>query len=145
VEDDCGVPETPSERKRREAKEKRKAENRKKLELARKKGEEGVSRMPIGTPVGNKQRLQAFKEKLLTDHNGTNVIRKTLEIAMDDDHPGQMAALKLCMDRMLPTSMFDESKRNEGRTAIQINIRGINDPEIQTVEGDVLGPDEDSE
>ena len=99
---------------------------------------------PALLPKTELQRVKELKE-LLINSAGSNVVHKAVEIAMNDEHPAQMAAIKLCMDRMLPTSMFDESKRNEGRTAIQINIRGINDPDIQTVEGDVLGPDEDSE
>jgi hypothetical protein len=79
----------------------------------------------LGTPIGNKQRMQEFKNKLLTEENGNKVLMKVLEVAMDDENPGQMAALKLCMDRMLPTSLFDESKAAGDRPSIQINITGI--------------------
>ena len=79
----------------------------------------------LGTPIGNKQRMQEFKNKLLTEENGNKVLMKVLEVAMDDENPGQMAALKLCMDRMLPTSMFDEAKAASDRPNIQINITGI--------------------
>lgn len=84
---------------------------------------------PIATAHGKKQRMQEFKEKLLTEHNGTNVIRKVLEIAMNDEHPGQINALKMCMDRMLPTAMF-EPKKGGNRTAVQINITGIGEAPI---------------
>ena len=82
---------------------------------------------PIGTPIGNKQRMQQFKEKLLREENGNKILQKVLEVAMDDEHPGQSAALKMCMDRMLPTSMFDEDKKGSDRPQIQINITGIGD------------------
>jgi len=87
------------------------------------------ARAPVSTAQGKKQRMQEFKEKLLTEHNGTNVIRKVLEIAMNDDHPGQINALKMCMDRMLPTAMF-EPKKGGNRTAVQITISGIGDTPI---------------
>lgn len=87
------------------------------------------ARAPVVTAKGKKQRMQEFKEKLLTEGNGTNVIRKVLEIAMNDEHPGQINALKMCMDRMLPTAMF-EPKKGGNRTAVQINITGIGDSPI---------------
>jgi hypothetical protein len=46
-----------------------------------------------------------------------------IEIALNDEHPGQMAALKMCLDRTLPVSLFDQDKGQ--RSAITINITGI--------------------
>lgn len=92
----------------------------------------------IGTPLGNKQRMQQFKDRLLKEENGTRILTKVLEVAMDDNHPGQMAAIKLCMDRMLPTSLFEEDKKGTDRPAIQINITGINEPKANVVEGEVI-------
>ena len=87
------------------------------------------AREPVSTAKGKKQRMQEFKEKLLTAGNANNVIRKVLEIAMNDEHPGQINALKMCMDRMLPTAMF-EPKKGGQRTAVQINITGIGESPI---------------
>ena len=42
---------------------------------------------------------------------------------MNDEHPAQLAAIKLCMDRMLPVSMFE--KEGKQRNAVTINITGI--------------------
>ncbi len=42
---------------------------------------------------------------------------------MNDEHPAQMAALKLCMDRMLPVSLFE--KEGKQRSAVNITISGI--------------------
>jgi hypothetical protein len=42
---------------------------------------------------------------------------------MNDEHPAQLAAIKLCMDRMLPVSMFE--KEGKSRSAVTINITGI--------------------
>ena len=87
-------------------------------------------RQRIDTPEGKRQRVQDFKEMILNSVNGTKVIRKVLEIAMEDGHPSQMVALKMCLDRQLPTSMFEEAKRT-GHSAIQISITGV-DPVIPT-------------
>lgn len=58
------------------------------------------------------------------------MLNKAIEIAMNDEHPSQGAMIKLCMDRMLPVSMFEKEKN--ARSAIQINITGIG--EVQTVD-----------
>jgi hypothetical protein len=51
------------------------------------------------------------------------VAEKVIEIALNDDHPGQMAALKMCIDRTLPVSMFEKDKSQ--RNAITISITGL--------------------
>ena len=135
---------TPAERRKKE-KDKKREENRLKFQKAKEQAAKSVkvvtARQPVGTPVGNKQRMQEFKDKLLTDHNGNNIIRKVLEVAMDDEHPGQMSALKLCMDRMLPTSMFEDAKKGGDKPNIQINITGIGETVSvgETIEGEVIG------
>jgi hypothetical protein len=53
---------------------------------------------------------------------------KVIEIALNDEHPGQMAALKMCIDRTLPVSMFEKDKSQ--RSAVTINITGLGEPTI---------------
>ena len=77
----------------------------------------------VGRPVGDNGRIQELKARLMATA-GTKVIDKIIHIALNDEHPGQMAALKLCIDRQLPLSLFDkEAKR--GSNAITINITGV--------------------
>jgi hypothetical protein len=52
------------------------------------------------------------------------MINKVVEIAMTDGHPGQMAAMKMCLDRVLPVSMFEKDKEAGGK-GITINITGL--------------------
>lgn len=61
---------------------------------------------------------------------GKDVAEKVIQIALTDNHPGQMAAIKMCMDRSLPISMFEKS--NTQRSAVTINITGLGQatPEI---------------
>jgi hypothetical protein len=54
---------------------------------------------------------------------GKDVAEKVIQIALNDEHPGQMAALKMCMDRTLPVSMFEKDKSQ--RSAVTINITGL--------------------
>jgi hypothetical protein len=51
---------------------------------------------------------------------------------MSDGHPGQMAAMKLCIDRVLPISLFEKDAKG-GRSAVQINITGLG-AEIKEIE-----------
>lgn len=92
---------------------------------------------PVSTAAGMKQRQQEFKQQLLSAPVATSIIRKVINIARNDEHPGQMAAMKMCMDRMLPVSVFEESK-DTGRTAISITITGIGETRItgDTIEHD---------
>ena len=110
---------------------------RKKDNKANHKASQPIARMPISTPAGSKQRMIELREKLLTEGNSETMLRKLLTIATNDEHPGQMAAIKMCIDRMMPMSMFDE-KASASRPAISITISGINEPEIKKIEGEIL-------
>lgn len=100
---------------------KRKRGRPKKSEVAAKKrGNRGVR----GRPPGDAARINEFKARLLAT-SGDKVINKVIQIAQDDEHPGQMAALKMCMDRVLPLSYFEKDKTTGGRNAISITITGV--------------------
>lgn len=85
----------------------------------------------VGRPVGDAGRLQEFKERLLAT-GGTRILDKMIQIALDDEHPGQMAAIKLAMDRILPASVFDTAKSGGSMPQISINISGLNSPMVST-------------
>jgi len=77
---------------------------------------------PAVLPKTDHQRIKELKE-LMIRSGGKDVAEKVIQIALNDDHPGQMAALKMCMDRTLPVSMFEKDKSQ--RSAITINITGL--------------------
>lgn len=77
-----------------------------------------------GRPVGTAGRIEEFKARLLAT-GGDRIIDKIVQIAMDDEHSGQIAALKMCMDRLLPMSYFDK-KDGSSRGNIQITISTAN-------------------
>ena len=77
---------------------------------------------PKVLPKTDHQRLKELKE-LMIRSGGKDVAQKVIEIALNDDHPGQMAALKMCIDRTLPISMFE--KDTGQRSAVTINITGL--------------------
>ena len=82
------------------------------------------AKLPVGRPKANTGRLAELKQRLLAS-SGPVIIDKVLSIAVDDNHPGQMAAMKMCIDRMLPLSMF-ENKLGD-KPQIQINIVNTTD------------------
>ena len=84
--------------------------------------QEYAKNIPLVLPKTDHQRLRELKE-LMIRSGGTNVAEKVIQIALDDNHPGQMAALKMCLDRTLPVSMFDKDKSQ--RSAVTINITGL--------------------
>ena len=59
---------------------------------------------------------------------GKDVAQKVLEIALNDEHPHQLVALKMCLDRTLPVSMFEKDKSQ--RSAVTINITGLGEPTV---------------
>lgn len=87
---------------------------------AKKRGNRGVR----GRPPGDAARINEFKARLLAT-SGDKVINKIINIALDDEHPGQMAALKMCMDRVLPVSYFEKDKTTNGKSSVSITITGV--------------------
>ena len=85
---------------------------------------------PAVLPKTDTQRIKELKQ-MLVEGKGPDVVKKVIDIALDDAHPGQMAALKMCMDRALPTSLFE--KTTAQRSAINITISGVNTPEIKDI------------
>ena len=73
-------------------------------------------------PKTDYQRVKELKE-LMIKSGGKNVAQKVIDIALNDEHPGQMAAIKMCLDRALPISFFEKDKQQ--RSAVTINITGL--------------------
>ena len=97
---------------------------------AKKKGGRGA----VGRPAGDGARIAELKARLLAT-TGDTVINKIVEIAMTDGHPVQGAALKMCIDRVLPLSYFEKDKSGNGGTpTISINISSIGSPSVETAE-----------
>jgi len=78
----------------------------------------------VGRPQGDNHRIQELKARLLAT-TGDKVINKIVEIALSDGHPVQAAALKMCMDRVLPISFFEKDKQGGTRPSVNITITGV--------------------
>lgn len=84
-----------------------------------------------GRPPGEAAKIRELMARMLIT-NGDRVLQKTIDIALSDEHPNQMAAIKLLMDRALPTSYF-EKDRAGGRPSINISITGVSGA-VETIE-----------
>jgi hypothetical protein len=98
------------------------------------------AKLPVGRPKNDTGRIAEFKQRLLGT-SGENVIKKIIEIGQTDGHPGQMAALKMAVDRILPLSLFEKDSKGQ-RNAIQINITGIGEAKVEST-ADVVDMEED--
>jgi hypothetical protein len=79
----------------------------------------------LGRPKELGTKVQELKEKLINSVEGSRIVQKVIDKALNDDDKDQMIALKLCLDRILPVSMFEKAK--DQRSSIQINISGLTD------------------
>jgi hypothetical protein len=110
--------------------------------IPKKKGRpKGSVKLTLQRVANNPELLKTDGDKLkelkglLISSRGKDVVEKALEIAMNDEHPHQGAMIKLCMDRLLPVSLFEKDKAQ--RSAVTINITGIDSPQV--IEGEKLG------
>lgn len=91
----------------------------------------------VGRPAGDTGRIQELKARLLST-TGDTIINKIVEIAKTDGHPVQGAALKMCIDRLLPLSYFEKDKTGGSTPQISINITGISNPTVDAQEHEVI-------
>jgi hypothetical protein len=86
----------------------------------------------VGRPKGDAAIINDYKLRMLTSPKSTKVLEAIYDAALTDGHPGQTAAWKLIVDRIVPVSVFDTSKSSGAMPQISINISGLNDPKVST-------------
>jgi hypothetical protein len=102
------------------------------------------SRGKVGRPKGDASIINEYKARMLASPKSELVLQTIFDAALDNDHKNQAAAWKLVMDRILPVGAFEkEVIKDNGRSAIQINITGVGSTEIlgspedgSTIEGE---------
>ena len=87
---------------------------------------------PVGRPKGDAAIINEYKLRMLNSPKSSKVLEAIYDAALTDGHPGQTAAWKLIVDRIVPVSVFDTSKGAGGTPQISINISGLNDPKVST-------------
>jgi len=105
---------------------------------AKKKGNRGK----VGRPAGDSARIAEFKARLLGT-SGDKIIETLIHKALDPNDKDQIAALKMCVDRVLPLSVFDAAKNSGQSPQISINITGLNSPSVDANVVDMVEEDDD--
>jgi hypothetical protein len=105
---------------------------------AKKKGNRGK----VGRPAGDSARIAEFKARLLGT-SGDKIIETLIHKALDPNDKDQIAALKMCVDRVLPLSVFDAAKNSGQSPQISINITGLNSPTVDAGVVDMVEEDDD--
>jgi hypothetical protein len=94
----------------------------------------------VGRPKGTTAIINEYRDRMLASPKSAKVLEKVYEVALTDGHPGQMAAMKLVLDRIVPVSTFDATKAAGGVPSISINISSLNAPTISSTD-DVVDVD----
>ena len=105
---------------------------------AKKKGNRGK----VGRPAGDSARIAEFKARLLGT-SGDKIIETLIHKALDPNDKDQIAALKMCVDRVLPLSVFDAAKNSGTTPQISINITGLTNPAVDADVVDMIEDDSD--
>lgn len=88
----------------------------------------------VGRPKGTSAIIAEYRDRMLASPKSAKVLEKVFEVALTDGHPGQMAAMKLVLDRVVPQSAFDTAKTSGASPTISINISSFGSPTVETVE-----------
>jgi len=111
--------------------EKRKVGRPKKNELvAVKNKNKGV----MGRPKGDTAIINEYKQRMLASPKSAKVLEAIYDAALNDEHKNQAAAWKLIMERVLPISVFEQNKNGGGTPQISINITGLSQPSVETID-----------
>lgn len=92
--------------------------------LAKITGTEVEAPKKRGRPKGKPSLAVALTHELI-NKKAENVVKKVLAIALDDKHPKQMEALKMCFDRLAPVSVFEKAAEHQKNKGIEININVV--------------------
>jgi hypothetical protein len=102
-----------------------------------------VKNRSVGRPKGTASIINEYRDRMLASPKSAKVLEKVFEVALNDGHPGQIAAMKLVMDRIVPASSFDVSKSSNGIPSISINITGLNTPKVERLD-DIIDVEENT-
>ena len=78
-----------------------------------------------GRPQGDYQKARELAARMLVA-GSDRMLKELIRMALTDGHPNQIPALKMCLDRALPISYFEnKSEAGNGNGGITINITGV--------------------
>ena len=92
----------------------------------------GVVLNPKGRVKGSVNKYTALSRELMST-KGPEIVEKVIEMALEGDR----ICLKMCMDRILPTTKAVELRSSEGKGDIIINVGGL---EAKVIEAEAEKP-----
>lgn len=89
----------------------------------------GVCLNPKGRPKGSVNKYTALSRELMST-KGPEIVEKVIEMALEGDR----TCLKMCMDRILPTTKAVSLTNGNEKGDVIINIGGLNEKVIEAEE-----------
>jgi hypothetical protein len=86
-----------------------------------------------GRPKGDYTLARELCARMLVA-NSDRMMQTLVNMALTDGHPQQIAALKMCLDRALPISYFEDKSEGANNPGIVINISGLPKAAQDTIE-----------
>ena len=86
---------------------------------------------PNGRPKGSVNKYTALSRELMSNR-GPEIVQKVIDLALEGDR----TCLKMCMDRIIPTTKAVEFRSAEDKGNVVINVGGLEAKKIEIEEKD---------
>ena len=86
---------------------------------------------PNGRPKGSMNKFTALSRELMST-KGPEIVQKVVDLALEGDR----TCLKMCMDRIIPTTKAVEFRSSEDRGNVIINVGGLEAKKVEIEEKD---------
>ena len=86
---------------------------------------------PNGRPKGSMNKFTALSRELMST-KGPEIVQKVVDMALEGDR----TCLKMCMDRIIPTTKAVEFRSSDDRGNVIINVGGLEAKKVEIEEKD---------
>ena len=86
---------------------------------------------PNGRPKGSVNKYTALSRELMST-KGPEIVQRVIDLALEGDR----TCLKMCMDRIIPTTKAVEFRSSEDKGNVIINVGGLEAKKIEIEEKD---------
>ena len=86
---------------------------------------------PDGRPKGSMNKFTALSRELMSAR-GPEIVQKVVDMALEGDR----TCLKMCMDRIIPTTKAVEFRGSDDRGNVIINVSGLEAKKVEIEEKD---------
>ena len=86
---------------------------------------------PNGRPKGSVNKYTALSRELMSNR-GPEIVQKVIDLALERDR----TCLKMCMDRIIPTTKSVEFRSGEDKGNVIINVGGLEAKKVEIEEKD---------